>query len=334
MKIVFAGNLAVLLADGVIRRLGEAHEFCTMPGYPRGTADAGAFSAADIIVSDRYDEMHPAATSARLFQVPGAGYDRVRLDLLPNHTRVCNCFGHEIAIAEYVMAAMLRWFVPLERADRQLRRGDWSLAATSRESAREEIAGKALGIIGYGRIGKELARRAAACGMIVHAANRSPIAAPEPVDFTYGLGDLPNLMARLDVVVVCLPLTQETTRLIGAAAFGAMRPTALLINVGRGPVVDEEALFRTLTASRIGGAVIDTWYNYPALGAASASPSAYPYHRLSNVVMTPHMSGWSAGTLARREKVIAGNISALASGTPLVNLVAGKGRPTCLPTGH
>jgi len=121
--------------------------------------------------------------------------------------------------------------------------------------------------------------------------------------------------------VVSLPLTPETRGLVGAEALAAMRPTATIVNVGRGPVIDEQALFDVLVQGRIGGAVIDTWYAYPTAGRPQTAPGHLPFETLANIVMTPHMSGWTEGTVRRRQETIAENIRRLASGSPLLNVV-------------
>jgi len=98
---------------------------------------------------------------------------------------------------------------------------------------------------------------------------------------------------------------------------------SLFINVGRGPVVDEKALYEALKARMIGGAVIDTWYTYPENDEDIIYPSRYPFHELDNLIATPHMSGWSRGTIDRRQQVMAENIRRLADGDALINIVRG-----------
>ena len=106
-----------------------------------------------------------------------------------------------------------------------------------------------------------------------------------------------------------------------AKSFAAMRSEAVVINVGRGPTIDERALYDALKEGRIAGAIIDTWYNYPSPGQPNVLPSVLPFHTLPNVVMTPHMSGWTSGTIRRRQKTMADNISRRADGRPCVNVV-------------
>jgi phosphoglycerate dehydrogenase-like enzyme len=278
------------------------------------------FASADVIIGTRFDAALPRPRGLRLFHVPGAGYDSVDLDALPAGVTVCNCFGHEHAIAEYVMAALLRRYVPLADADRRLRQGDWRYSASLPGQVHQEMAGSTLGILGFGHIGKAVAARAAAFGVTVHVANRGPVVS-DHVDRSFGLGDLTRFWGELDNIVVTLPLVPETRGIVGADAFARMRSDAVLINVARGPVVDEAALYDALHDGRIGGAVIDTWYQYPAPGGGGCMPSALPFHELTNVVMTPHMSGWTDGTIRRRQQVMADNIRRRLRGEACVNVV-------------
>jgi phosphoglycerate dehydrogenase-like enzyme len=224
------------------------------------------------------------------------------------------------------MAALLARHVPLADADRRPRKGDWAYWAGSPERVHDELAGKTIGLLGFGHIGKAIARRAKAFEMDVVVANRSPVATSETVDRAFTLDRLADFWGATDFVVVSVPLTPETTGIVAADAFARMRPSCVLFNVGRGPTVDEAALYEALQSNRIAGAVIDTWYRYPAPGQLDALPSALPFHDLPNVVMTPHMSGWTTGTIRRRQKTMADNALRCARGEALTNVVR-PGRP-------
>ena len=126
-------------------------------------------------------------------------------------------------------------------------------------------------------------------------------------------------MASADAVVVSLPHLPETTGIVDGAVLAAMRPEAVILNVGRGPVIDEAALYDALASRRIGGAIIDTWYRYPSAAEPGPSPGRLPFETLDNLVMTPHMSGWTTGTIRRRMETIASNVERLARDEPLVN---------------
>jgi phosphoglycerate dehydrogenase-like enzyme len=320
MRIVFHGQNAAAFSDGFAALAGEGADVVILPDILAADADREAFATAEVIIGTRFDASLPRPRALRLFHVPGAGYDAVDLDALPAGVAVCNCFGHEHAIAEYVLAALLQRYVPLADADRRLRQGDWAYWAGAPERVHKEMAGSVLGILGFGHIGKAVATRAVAFGMSVHVANRSPVVS-ELVDRAYGLADLARFWGSVDSIVVTLPLVPETRGIVGADAFAQMRRDAVLINVARGPVVDEQALYDALNDNRIAGAVIDTWYQYPEPGQSQSMPSKLPFHALRNIVMTPHMSGWTDGTIRRRQQVMAENILRLMRGDACVNVV-------------
>ncbi|MGI9437374.1 MAG: NAD(P)-dependent oxidoreductase [Geminicoccaceae bacterium] len=193
-------------------------------------------------------------------------------------------------------------------------------AATVRRF-RPELSGKTLGCIGYGTIGRAVARRARAFGMRVMAVTRTPRAMdPEP-DWLGGLGLTAALIEASDFVLVACPLNGETRSLLGQRYLHAMKPTAYLINVARGPIVDEDVLFETLKSNRIAGAALDTWYRYPTARDQEVKPSCHPFETLDNVIMTPHCSGWTNGLIGRRFAVIIDNIERLRDGRDLVNQV-------------
>ena len=292
-----------------------------LPDELADDAQRGLFRKADVIVGNRIHAALPSPERLQLYHVSATGTDGIDLDSLPSSVTVCNCYGHEPAIAEYVMAALLSHQTRLMDADRLLRKGDWSYRSGAAANVHGEIVGRRLGLLGFGHIARAIAGRARAFGMEIHAPNRSPVRADGLVDRTYGLGELAAFYGAVDFVVVSVPLTAETRGLVEAEAFRAMRPDAVLVNVGRGPVVDERALYEALSGGRIAAAVIDTWYRYPERDGETLPPSAYDFASLPNVVMTPHMSGWTDGTIRRRRQTIADNINRFFSGRPCTNVV-------------
>jgi phosphoglycerate dehydrogenase-like enzyme len=128
-------------------------------------------------------------------------------------------------------------------------------------------------------------------------------------------------MASADTIVASLPLLPDTRSVVGKEALAAMRPDAVIINVGRGPIIDQTALYEALKDHRIGGAVIDTWYAYPTDANPTMLPGRLPFHELDNIVMTPHMSAWTNGTIRRRQQTMAENINRLQRGELLINVV-------------
>jgi phosphoglycerate dehydrogenase-like enzyme len=156
----------------------------------------------------------------------------------------------------------------------------------------------------------------------VHAIRREPKGtSAEGLAALAGPEGLEALLRGADYVAITLALTPETRGMIGARQLALMKRSAVLINVACGEVVDEDALYEALAGGTIAGAALDVWYRYPA-GPGPTLPSRRPFHELPNVLMTPHVSGWTEGMLEARAAVIAGNIARIARGEPPVNLVA------------
>lgn len=318
----FVGGFAACFVEPVRARLETTCELLV------GEEDEllPRLSEVDVVVTLTFTPaMGAAAARLRLVQVPGAGVDRVDRRALPASAVVANAYGHDRGIAEYVLGAMLAWNHRFVSVDASLRRGRWE-AAWSHDAPPPpfvpELGGKTLGILGYGRIGQAVARRARAFDMTVHAIRREPKGtSAEGLASLVGPEGLEALLRGADYVAITLALTPETRGMIGARQLALMKRSAVLINVARGEVVDEDALYEALAGGTIAGAALDVWYRYPA-GPGPTLPSRRPFHELPNVLMTPHVSGWTEGMLEARAAVIAGNIARIARGEAPVNLVA------------
>jgi phosphoglycerate dehydrogenase-like enzyme len=322
LKIVFHGRNAANFRHGFEQLVAPEHQILDLSDALDQPGERVHYETADVVIGIQLQDHMPIPLKARLFHAPAAGTDAIHTALLPAQCTLANCFGHENAIAEYVIAALLMRHVPLAQADQDLRQGRWTYGAGRPSALRTELGSQTLGLLGFGHIAQTVALRAKAMGMRVHVANRSPIQHAS-VDQSWTLDGLHDFMGSVDAVVVCLPLTPNTQGLVDARAIAAMRASALLINVGRGAVVDEKALFEALKSHQMGGAVIDTWYQYPTPTQAECAPSQFDFASLDNVVMTPHMSGWTSGTVRRRQETLAENVGRLSRGEPLVNVLQG-----------
>ena len=280
----------------------------------------GKLAGADAMISMSWPRDMPAASKLKMLHLPGAGTDDIAFDAVPVQAAVCNVFEHEIGIAEYVLSAMLQWVIGIPHMDAALRRGEWygSHLCGPRHG---ELFGQALGIVGYGRIGREVAARARAFGMKVLACSRTPKPGDGLVERVEPMEKLDALLAQSDFVLLALPLDPSTAGLVSRERLEKMKPDSFIINVARGPLIDEKALYEACRDRRIGGAAIDTWYRYPAQGETRCDPSSLPFRDLDNVIMTPHGSGWTEGLRPRRCRAIAQNMDRLARGEPLLNVV-------------
>lgn len=322
LKIVFHGQNAANFRQGFEQLITPDHHIVDLSDGLDLPGESAHYETADVVIGIKLNDSMPSLLKARLFHAPAAGTDAVNTALLTAQCALANCFGHENAIAEYVIAALLMRHVPLARADEDLRQQRWTYWAGQKAALRTELGSQTMGLLGFGHIAQAVALRAKAFGMRVHVANRSPIAHPS-VDRSWTLDGLHDFMGSADAVLVSLPLTNNTQGLVDARAIAAMRSDAVLMNVGRGAVIEEKALYNALKARQIGGAVIDTWYHYPSATQTECAPSQYDFAALDNVVMTPHMSGWTAGTVRRRQETLAENIGRLSRGEALVNVLRG-----------
>ena len=286
-------------------------------------ASAAVIGRADAAITIQYGKSWPPAPNMRLIQVPGAGYDGIDVPAIPAGVTLCNVFEHEPGVSEYAMLAMLEWCHRLGPADRDMRAGVWNRSSRFGGAPDDELAGKTLVIVGLGRIGKAVARRARAFDMRVLAVNRSAGKTDANVEQVVGLNRLHATLAEADFIVLACALTPETRGLIDSAALAAMKLGAVIVNVARGPVIDEAALYDALLHHRIGGAAIDTWWDYPPSAEPRDPSPAFPFHRLDNVLLSPHVAGWTTGTLRRRTLEMARNLDRLARGEPLKNPVTG-----------
>jgi len=158
--------------------------------------------------------------------------------------------------------------------------------------------------------------------MRITACTRTPRTNDEFADRVDSMERFDDLLAAADFIAVTSPLNDQTRGLFDRRAFAKMRSSAVIINIARGAIIDEAALYEALKERRIGAAIIDVWYQYPMQGQVEGpAPSSYPFHELDNVLMTPHASAWTDGLLPRRNRAIATNLNRLARGEPLLNVV-------------
>lgn len=321
MNVLLHGTVPQQGAELLRRHFGDASTLVAVGDGDRSDAARRRFAEAEALITIDFDATTPPAPRLRLIQLPGAGLDAIDLTAVPAGCAVCNVFEHEIGIAEYVFAAMLHFVVDLADRDARFRAGSWRDSPRLGAAFRPELAGRTLGCIGYGHIGRAVGRRARAFGMRVMAITaRSEPLDPAP-DWLGHPAQLDSLLEAADVVLVACPLSEATRGLIGRAQLEHMKPNALLINVARGPIVDEGALHEALRARTIGGAAIDTWYHYPSAERPDVRPSHLPFQELDNLVMTPHCSGWTEHLIERRFALIAENLERLRDRQPLLNQV-------------
>ncbi len=320
LHVVLIGPIAKLGRDLIAAQLECP---CRLTVFEDPASAAGVLEDADVIVGwPLAPEMLRCARKVRLVQAAGAGVDGLRPEEVPAGAAVANTYHHEVSIAEHVLLAML-WFTrkPLEY-DQRLRRGNWwDSCIWGAWPNLEVLYGKTAMLVGTGHIAREVARRCRAFGVRTLAVSRRPGAASGDFDRTVGYDRWLEELPGADFLVPCCPLTPETEGLISEAVIARMKPTAVLINIARGRIVEERALYEALRERRIAGAAVDVWYRYPDKPGEACPPSDFPFEELANVLMTPHVSGWTRMTVEGRMRDIADNINRLARNEPLINVV-------------
>lgn len=268
----------------------EARQYASLVRAPRERATVHTASKPDeaLAVIDEVDvlyawmfppSLYPRASRLRWLQAMGAGVDWALVPELPPRvtvTRAPGVFGPWMA--EYVLGWMLRVTQRMAEYLAAQRERRWV-----GEILPDRLRGKTLAVVGLGDVGRTIARCARAFGMRVNGVSRSGRAVTG-VERVWRLSGLRTALAAADFVALTVPLTPETRGLVGAAELAAMRPTAWLLNVARGAIVDESALVEALRERRIGGAVLDVFAEEPL-------STDHPLWGLDNVVVTPHVSG-------------------------------------------
>ena len=301
----------------------------------RDDPERADYSVVDVLYAMSLPRKIAQAPRLKWLQLHMAGPDSLHEHPIYTETTVAlstTSGVHAATIAEYAITVLLALAHRVPRMVEWKARGGWPPDAERWPLfVPTEVRGATLGLIGYGSIGRELARVAkTAFAMTVLTSKRDPSERRDPGYCRPGTGDpegvlpdewfgpdgLHELLGRSDVVVMCAPLTRETLRLFDAKAFGAMKPSAYFINVGRGGSVDETALVQALTDGRIAGAAIDVFAQEPP-------PAGHPLYEAStdNVIVSPHVSGFLPSYDERCTELFTENLRRYLHGIPLLNLV-------------
>jgi phosphoglycerate dehydrogenase-like enzyme len=280
--------------------------FLTDTGEDRAARSALLRAAEAVITWFPGQELGPDdvrdLSQARLVQLVTAGADTVDFAALPRQARVAaNVGAYADPMAEHVLAMALALAKRLRRNHVRMAEGIFDLAETLR------VYGRTVAILGYGGIGRACARLFRPLGTRIYAINTSG-RADETADRAGTLADLPDVLAAADIVVVTLPLTRATRGLIGARELGLMKPDAILVNVARGAIVDEDALFEHLKTHPDFCAGIDTWWDEPEAGQPFRP--RLPFLSLPNVIGSPHNSGIVPGMTSVATAAAAENVAA------------------------
>lgn len=329
MKVVFLQDLN----EATVRYFKErclGHEL-VFPQTEDVEKLAEAAQGAQVLVGYRLPKVVlDKAADLKVFLTGAAGLDRSVWENLKGRPEVIvgNSHANALDVAEHALALALDAAKLVSRGDRDLRRGDWTLRYDDVSGVL--MSGKTAVIVGYGAIGRALVDllRGFKMTLIGVRSSRDAAGRDEQGVQVVGPQDLDMALSQADFAFVFAPLTPKTRGLLGTKQIGAMKRTAVLVNVSRGAVVDEGALFDALKARRIGAAGIDVWYVYPK-GAASAKatkPGNYPFEELDNIVLSPHRASYTERMHKEQWDDVVENIHRVARGESVkykVDLEAG-----------
>ncbi|CAL1520746.1 Putative 2-hydroxyacid dehydrogenase [Chitinophaga sp. MM2321] len=280
----------------------------------------------DVLFCTFPPENHQEMKNLKMLQISSAGYTQLMGHQLPERgVKACNALGvFDVPIAEWNIGMMIN----LARDMRGIIRNQESRIWDRSARFQREIRGSVVGIWGYGGIGRETARLAKALDMKVHVMTRGGVSERKNIYCVPGTGDaagiLPDrvflmdekeaFLSGLDFLIMALPHTGDTAGLIGEPELKMLPAHAFILNPARGPLIQEQALLKALNENWIAGAALDTHYYYPM-------PQEHPLWQMSNVIMSPHISGSSASSrfLERVWDIFVQNVANLVTGKPLVN---------------
>jgi phosphoglycerate dehydrogenase-like enzyme len=279
----------------------------------------GALRNADAVLGWDLAEEIPAgalqqALHLRFIQLLSAGVDAVDFSALPERLILAsNAGAYASAMSEYVLAMILSLAkrLPQRHADLAVGRYDKWLPSLV-------LNGAICGILGFGGIGTATARLMRAFGARIYAVNRTGRTS-EPAEFVGTLADLDPVLVAADVLVISLPLTLATRRLLGRRELSLMKPTAILVNVARGAIIDQRALYEHLSTHTQFSAGIDTWWDEPA--GDGQFRTDYPFFELPNVLGSPHSSSIVPGTMLAAARLAAQNVRRYLRGEAVTGVV-------------
>jgi phosphoglycerate dehydrogenase-like enzyme len=291
------------------------HRFVQLQNYdgvPQEITDTDVFigwslRAEQLATAKKLRWIHSPAAAVHQLMYPEMIQSSV---LLTNSTGI-----HGPVVAEHAITVLLALAKRLPQVMRYQAKREWSQEQLWRQRPRpREVADATVAVIGMGGIGREFAARAKALGLKVLGVRENPSKGAGGADAVFGPGDIDQVLAQADYLLLCTPVTPATTGIMNAARLGKMKPDAYLINVARGPLIDEAALLQALEEKRIAGAALDVFNEEPL-------PPGSPFWSLDNLLITPHTAAVTERLWERHYRLIAENLNRFLTGQPLLNQV-------------
>lgn len=304
--------LTIDLEDSLIEQIRSVSGDVTVIKTENQDQVRDVIGEVDIVFGGIDPSLFEGASRIRWIQCPAAGVDgTLTPQLAASEVILTSAKGYVgVHLAEHAMALLLALTRGIGRA---VRSADWGQKWPIRNDS-WELLGRTMGIVGLGGTGRELAVRASAFGMHLLAVDPEPVETPDCIESCWSMDRFGDLLEQSDVVAVCAPLTPETEGMFDRDAFRRMQPHALLVNVTRGRIVDEDALLEALREGWIGGAGLDVTPVEPL-------PSDHPLWKMDNVVITPHTAGASPERDRRTTELFCLNLRRFLSDQPLLAVI-------------
>ena len=324
-KVVFIWDVSPALRDYMKDHLADSQVELIYPEVFKQEEYQKLAKEADIIVGWKMTkEILDNAEKLKLWINPGAGVHHL-LDVYRDHPRfeqfeVVNGHGNAFQTAEHLVALTYALANDLINHHGFMKDGVWRTG--DKEGASYTLKHKRIGLMGYGHVNKEVHRLLSSVPVEFHVYKRSSkIDTDLPYSKVYHPDQLKDFVLNTDLLIIALPHTKATEGLIGEAELGFLGNNGLIVNGGRGCIIDEEALFMSLKNKNIRGAAIDVWYNYkPEEVDGKKYPYSFPFHELDNIILSPHRAASPFDVLDRWEDAVA-NIKAVVNNSELVNVV-------------
>ncbi|HRI42712.1 MAG TPA: NAD(P)-dependent oxidoreductase [Fimbriimonadaceae bacterium] len=274
----------------------------------RGCAEYVSDGSADVLVAGRPEETLLDEPALKAVVVPFAGVPSVTLERMQRrrHLALYNLSFNAPIVAELALGLLVAAARGIASGDRALREGRWQ--GRQDDFVGVHLSGRTATILGYGSLGRRVGVALEALGVHVLGVARTSRAG------AFGFDELDQCLDASNFLFICAPSTSQTRGAIERARIQRLRPPRILVNVGRGDIVDEESLYEACRDGTLFGAGLDVWYAYPGEESSLVMPSQYAFHELGNVVMSPHRGGASDRTEELRALALADLIEALARG--------------------
>jgi len=321
MKVLVASNHDYA---GIIQDiLGETAEVVLSDTTTESILEKGR--DADIIASNRVPrELLENESGLKMVQTFAAGVENIDFSAIKDQDNIIVCNSHINAaeVAEYAITLLFAVAKNIIPNDRELRKGDWKYAFGG-PSPNIEIRNKTCLILGLGSIGSEIAKRLKGFDVRIYATTRSGNSKhADLVDKLVKIDEVQPLVEESDFIILSLPLTSESEGLVNGEFISWMKSDSIIVNISRGRIIDEEALFAALRDNRIRGAGLDVWWRYPQKWRGKGNPpSDVPFQELENLVASPHRAGYSETTEREYFQFAGENILRFINGETPFNIV-------------